>query len=209
MVKQPPAFSRDQLVKVARAVVETAPDPMAVLDSDLKVIASNDDFRLLIPDAVIGTAILDADASWSLPAFKEALHNVLDRHEAFFDIPLPWSKPLFVSGRSLQTKSGPAPPLVVLAFTDVPARVRAEGVLADDPLLAQEIIAATRDPMIVVDYERRVRWANNAFCVLFRLDRDDIRNEPLDMIADGTFGFDGLRLRIDAILRDSDVFEDI
>ncbi len=63
--------------------------------------------------------------------------------------------------------------------------------------------------MLVVDYERRVRWANNAFCVLFRLDRTDIRNEPLAGIAGGAFGFEHLRLRIDAILNDSDVLEDI
>ncbi|MGE0456928.1 MAG: HWE histidine kinase domain-containing protein [Bauldia sp.] len=210
MLEQTPAFSRDQLVKVARAVIENSPEAMAVVDASLDVIASNEDFRRLIDTAPVGAPILATnDGAWSTTVFEEALRAVLDREEAFFDIPLPWSGPLFVSGRSLQTKAGPPPPLVVLVFTTVPARERAEDVLADDPLLAQEIIAATRDPLIVVDYDRRVRWANNAFCILFRLDRPDIRSEPLAAIADGAFDFDALRLRIDAILRDSDVLEDI
>ncbi len=92
---------------------------MAVLDSDLSIIASNDDFRRLIPNAVIGTRMLDVEESWRLPAFDAALHNVLDRQEAFFDIALLFASPLFVSGRSLQTNTGPPPPLVVLAFTTV------------------------------------------------------------------------------------------
>lgn len=191
-------------------MIESAPEAMAVVDGDLRVIASNEDFRRLVDQAPVGAPILStSDRAWDFAAFENALRNVLDRQEAFFDIPLPWPQPLFVSGRSLQSKTGPPPPLVVLVFTTVPARERAEDVLADDPLLAQEIIAATRNPMVVVDYDRRVRWANNAFCVLFRLDRPDIRSEPLSAIAGGAFAFDGLRLRIDTILRDSDLLEDV
>lgn len=205
-------FTAAQLTKIARAVVEASDTAMAVVDEKLEFVASNEAFRKLVGDeeASIGASILALkNHAWDVADFRHALSHVIPDEQAFFDIPLPGGSPIYASGRILQTGDETPPPLIVLSFNREHAHAHTESVLANDPRLAQEIMSSVRQPMLVIDYDRVVRWANNAFCVAFRIDREEIESIDLNRVADGSFDIPALMARIASILHDNDAFEDL
>ena len=61
---------------------------------------------------------------------------------------------------------------VVLTFSDISRRISAESTLQSARLLAEGLVDAVRDPLLVLDAELRVISANLGFYRLFRLDAD-------------------------------------
>jgi two-component system CheB/CheR fusion protein len=125
----------------AAAIVQTAPVPLLVLDSKLRVATVNQAFsrHFLMPDKdIIGTKIFAlGSGQWSPPGLRELLEDVLPRNEFFenftvdHEFPNIGRRTLRLSGRRLLQKDDKTA-RILLAMNDV----------TDDKLIEQSVTAA-------------------------------------------------------------------
>ncbi len=111
--------------ELAERVVDTVPEPLLVLDGELRVVSASRAFHQAFAttaEAVIGRHVYEvADRRWDLPALREFLEHVLPRDQAFerFEIPASGAGgtrgKLSLSGRKLNGRLG-ASELILLTF---------------------------------------------------------------------------------------------
>lgn len=61
------------------------------------------------------------------------------------------------------------------------------------------VLAAIREPLLILDAELRVRTANEAYVALFRVSRKDVVNEPFFAIGNGQWEIPGLRTLLEGV----------
>ena len=113
----------------ARAVVETVPVPLLVLDASMRIASANHAFCRafeLAPILVEGVGLLQLDGgTWNVPALREAVERVVTTRSLVRDVALEIVLPraghrmLSLSGSHVSGEGGG---LVVLAIEDVTAR---------------------------------------------------------------------------------------
>jgi two-component system CheB/CheR fusion protein len=81
----------------------------------------------------------------------------------------------------------------VLALFDIDAAKRYTTDINDLRLFAEGVVDVVREPLVVLDGERRVRMANRAFCVLCGVAQADVMGKPLIEIADGQWNDPAIR----------------
>jgi PAS domain S-box-containing protein len=69
----------------------------------------------------------------------------------------------------------------------------------DEHTLAQGIVDAIRDPLLVLDRNLRVITANRAFCQIFSMTRQSIEDRPVYALGDGRWNIPALRLLLENI----------
>jgi PAS domain-containing protein len=74
-------------------------------------------------------------------------------------------------------------------------------------VVAQGIIDAIREPVLVLDQSLRVAAVSRAFCTTFNLDIDDILGQPLYELGDGEWNIPQLRLLLGRIIPDQVALE--
>jgi two-component sensor histidine kinase len=79
--------------------------------------------------------------------------------------------------------------------------------LDDAHPLAQAIVDAIRDPLLVLDQDLRVVTANRAFHRTFRINRQDIQGRPVYRLGDGQWDIPELRLLLEDIAPQHTVME--
>jgi chemotaxis protein methyltransferase CheR len=77
----------------------------------------------------------------------------------------------------------------------------------DEHTLAQGIVDAIRDPLLVLDRNLRVITANRAFCQTFSMDRQSIEDRPVYALGDGQWNIPALRLLLENIVPHHGVME--
>jgi two-component sensor histidine kinase len=77
----------------------------------------------------------------------------------------------------------------------------------DEHTLAQGIVDAIRDPLLVLDWNLRVITANRAFCQTFSMTRQSIEDNPVYALGDGRWNIPALRLLLENIALQHGVME--
>jgi two-component sensor histidine kinase len=215
MEKSVPALTPAQLRSVASAIAAAAGSATAILDQAGTVLAANAAF-----DALVGNGAGESRRSifelggglWNRDDFRAAVGAVLPTKTAFDDLalPLPNSRrTIFASGRPLNVNDTGPPELVSISFDVRRAQARTEEHLSADPALALEIVATVKDPMLVLDYDHNVRWANVAYCVMFRLAPEDVSGVSIATLNGGVWDRPELHARLDAILDKDRTFDNL
>ena len=120
----------------AEAMVETVPQPLLVLSSDLKVTAANrsfyETFRVSINDTENRFIYDLGNGQWNIPKLRQALQEVLPKNVAFrsYEVSHKFDnigqKTMQLSARRLQQLTPYNPENILLAIEDITERKRAE-----------------------------------------------------------------------------------
>jgi len=112
--------------ELAERVMDTVPDPMLVLDGELRVVFGSRSFHQAFgttPQTAKGRHVYElAERRWDLPALRELLERVLPRDQAFERFELPSVGPggsagrLHVGGTRIAGPAGPTQH-ILLTFT--------------------------------------------------------------------------------------------
>jgi chemotaxis protein methyltransferase CheR len=97
----------------------------------------------------------------------------------------------------------------------LPARFEGLIVIGADPFagvlngraLAQAIVDTIREPLLVLDKDLRVVAASRSFCLIFKVDRQDVHGRPIYALGDGQWNIPALRLLLETILPQHAVME--
>lgn len=129
----------------SRAVVETMPNPVLVLDEEARIVSANHAFCRsfeLTPVALVGVPLFElAAGAWDVPELHEALEEIVAKHttlrnvELEIALPNPGPRVILVSGSFIVEDEGGQ---VVLALEDVTERRQLEASERDARIAAEQ-----------------------------------------------------------------------
>ncbi|MBF8249225.1 MAG: sensory transduction histidine kinase [Bacteroidetes bacterium] len=167
-------------------IIETAREPVMVLDANLRVLLASrsfyDSFKVT-PGETIGNLIYDlGNRQWDIPSLRRLLEEMLPLNNKFDDYKVEHvftgigHKIMLLNARRImQTEGGPQ--LILLAIEDITEKMRLERELAErtrDAEKAQseaeaatraneDIIETVREPLLALDSDLRVVKANRSY----------------------------------------------
>jgi two-component system CheB/CheR fusion protein len=125
-----------QAEQYLKKIIDNIPNPLLVLDMDLKVLLANLTFCKTFEvsqAATIGETLYRlGNEQWNIPRLKELLEKILPKNESVkdyvvtHDFPDIGQKTMLVSGRRIEGVSRGSSPMILLAIEDVTERRQAE-----------------------------------------------------------------------------------
>lgn len=97
---------------------------------------------------------------------------------------------------------------LVLTFTDITERKRAEDAINEERLYAQAIVETIRQPLLILDADLRVRSANRAFYALFQVEQEATENEMVYELGNRQWDIPPLRTLLEEILPENKEVQD-
>ena len=194
------------------------------------------DMKNLIDNISVGTIFLDqhlsirrftreatrmyrlvaSDVGRPLTDIKSTLEggDVIAAAQSVLDTLVPWNREMRTEdGGSFLVAAHPYRTVdnliegVVLTFSDISARVRAEAAEHRAKALAESIVDTVREPLIVLDGAFRVVKASRAFYENFRVAPGDTVGRPLFSVGDGQWDIPALRELLEDILPRDQTFD--
>ncbi|HEY5302272.1 MAG TPA: HWE histidine kinase domain-containing protein, partial [Acetobacteraceae bacterium] len=98
---------------------------------------------------------------------------------------------------------------LVVTFTDITERRRATDAVDEARIYAEAIVQTTRQPLVILDADLRVRSANPAFHARFDLAPDLMKGRRIYELHDGDWDIPELRTLLEEVVRDRQVAEDV
>lgn len=149
--KEGPAAIQDAIA-LAQAIVDTVPDPLVILEEDLRVVAASRSFHQTFgfgPDEVRGRFLYEiGDGQWDIPELRHLLDVLVKKqsdvegYEIERDFPVIGRRTMLLNARKVFYETG-THTTVLLTFDDVTARraveLKIQELLAEKDTLLEEI----------------------------------------------------------------------
>jgi len=153
----------------ALSIVETVPEPLLVLDGDLRVIHANrsfyESFRVT-PEETRNRLLYDlGNGQWNIPKLRILLEEILPQHteihdyEVEHDFPGIGKRIMRLNARRLHREYNNVT-LFLLAFRDVTDREQTERAVRENRELLRVTLASIGDAVIATDREGRITYLN-------------------------------------------------
>jgi two-component system CheB/CheR fusion protein len=225
--------SREELQSVNEELVTVNGELQAKVEQLARV---QNDMRNLFDSIGVGTVFLDdalgirrftreatrifraipSDVGRPLADIKSDLPSdeLLAGARSVLDTLVPWERELTTAdGTSYLTRIQPYRTLdnviegVVMTFTDISARVRAEGALQDALVLAQSMVDTVREPLLVLDEGMRIASASRAFYEQFRVTPQETIGHAIYEIGERQWDVPALRQLLETTLERDRAFD--
>jgi len=212
-------------------IIETAREPLVVLDAELKVLVASRSFYesfKVEPKETVGNLIYDlGNRQWDIPSLRTLLEEMLPKNNRFDDYKVEHvfsgigHKIMLLNARRItQAESGPQ--LILLAIEDITEKMRLEKELAErtrDAKKAQidaeaatraneDIIETVREPLLVLDSDLRVLKANRSFYDSFKVTPGETIGNLIYDLGNRQWDIPGLRRLLEEILPQDNKFDD-
>jgi PAS domain S-box-containing protein len=201
---------------MAQAIIETTTQPLVVLDENLIVRQCNNAFLTtfkVLRDETDGTPIYRlGNEQWNIPELRHLLNNVQQDK-----IPIRgyWVEHHFEQiGRRIMLLN--ATPIVgdgtvtntLLAISDLTEREQERFELEGQKEYAEMIVDASRDALLILDWNLRVRTANETFYKQFQVDPAETEGRLVYELGNGQWDIPVLRELLERVLPDNNAFDD-
>jgi two-component system CheB/CheR fusion protein len=153
--------------RYAESIVEMAREPLAVLDSDLRVVTANrsfyDTFRTSKAETENRLLYELGNRQWNIPALKHVLEKILpqdaqlENFEVHHEFPKIGRRTVTLNARQIRGDDEPAPKMILLAMEDITERKRAEDEADNALRLSQQQLRALTANLLTVQEEERER----------------------------------------------------
>jgi two-component system CheB/CheR fusion protein len=212
-------------------IIETAREPLVVLDADLRVLLASRSFYesfKVTPKETVGNRIYDlGNRQWDIPSLRTLLEEMLPKNNKFDDYKVEHvfssigHKIMLLNARRItQAENGPL--LILLAIEDITEKMRLEKELAErtrDAKRAQfdaeaatraneDIIETVREPLLVLDSDLRVLKANRSFYDSFKVTPGETIGNLIYDLGDRQWDIPRLRTLLEEILPKDNKFDD-
>jgi len=200
-------------------IVETAREPMLVLDSDLRVLSANrsfyDSFQVT-PKETIGQLIYDlGNRQWDIPKLRMVLEQILPKNNRFEDYEVEHEfsnighKIMLLNARrvtQMQPTSGSQ--LILLAIEDITEKTRLQRELAERTRANEDILETIREPLLALDADLRVVKANRSFYDSFQVTPQETIGQLIYDLGNRQWDIPKLRTLLEEILPKDNKFDD-
>lgn len=212
-------------------IIETAREPLMVLDADLRVLLASRSFYesfKVTPKETVGNLIYDlGNRQWDIPSLRTLLEEMLPQNNKFDDYKVEHvfssigHKIMLLNARRI-TQAEKGPLLILLAIEDITEKMRLEKELVErtrDTEQAQadaeaatraneDIIETVREPLLVLDSDLRVLKANRSFYDSFKVTPAETIGNLIYDLGNRQWDIPRLRTLLEEILPKDNKFDD-
>jgi PAS domain S-box-containing protein len=200
----------------AEAILSTVRQPLVVLDGALSVLTANRAFYSTFdvhPDETEGHRIYDlGNGQWNIAALRTLLEDILPRDGEVVDYRVDHvferigHRIMILNARRMQ-RDGQVDRILV-AIDDVTERERALWEVEGLKEFAQKIVDASRDAVLVLGWDLRVKTANDKFYRSFRVSPEETEGRLVYELGNGQWDIPQLRELLEEILPRDYAFDD-
>ncbi len=198
------------------AILRTMRQPLVVLDAALTVERAN---RAFYATFGVGEAkterrkIYDlGNGQWDIPELRRLLEEILPNSGEVTDFRV--EHEFEQIGRRVmllnayRMKSGGQNDHILLSLEDVTEREKVREELQGQKELAEKIVDASRDPLLILTNDLRVEAANATFYETFRVNPAETKGRLVYELGNGQWNIPKLRDLLENVLPDNDAFDD-
>lgn len=199
----------------AQAIVETIHQPLAVLDKGLRVLAVNPAFYLtfrVFREETVGRLVYDlGNGQWDIPDLRELLEKVLPEKGVVSDFRVEHEfekigrRVMLLNARRIATTQNEQ---FLVAINDITETERVRWELEGQKEYAEKIIDASRDALLILGWDLRVKHANETFYTKFKVDPGETEGRFIYELGNGQWNIPALRDLLENVLPDNDAFDD-
>jgi two-component sensor histidine kinase/PAS domain-containing protein len=206
--------------ELAEAIIETIPQPVLVLDSDLIVRRCNAAFlecfqvsRADTDGRPIGEL---GNGQWNIPALRDVLQKLRINREPIrnfrveHDFERIGHRIMLLNADVLRREGGADSKIdsVLLALSDVTRQEEEHFALESLKEYAEKILDAVRDPILILDRKLRVRSTNAPFYRMFAVDESETVGRLVYELGNGQWDIPELRELLEKVLPENSAFDD-
>ena len=212
---RPPDAGDDDAADLA-AVFRTMRHPLIILDGTLAVERANRAFYQAFdvrPDETVGRLLYDlGNGQWRIPELRTLLEGILSQQREVTDYRVEHQfdrighRAMILNAYRMRRPNGED--RILLAIEDVTRRERTLWELEGQKEYAEKIIDASRDALLILGWDLRVRGANETFYQTFRADPAEVEGRLVYELGDGQWDIPELRRLLEDVLPDNNAFDD-
>ena len=173
----------------AQAIIRTTPDPLVVLDAELRVAEANDAYYRAFkttPAEVEGHPFFELDGgAWNVPALRQRLEDVLPHGSFFSDLEVMptfrklGARTLLLNARTLKDASN-RPRQVLLGMRDITEILTLQAEIRRSEIRYRRLFEAARDGVLIIDpATRKIVDANPFMTELLGYAREELLGKEL------------------------------
>lgn len=205
------------MTDVAASIVATMRHPVLVLDQDLRVSLVNgafcELFQVSADDCTHRPLPELGDGQWNIPELLRMLREVRETREEIADFRVEHDferigpRTMLVSARYLE--EGLEAGRLLLAIEDVTERERQRWELEAEKELAEKLVDASREGLLILGWDLRVRSANQTFYDIFQVDPAETEGRLVFELGEGQWDIPRLREHLEDVLPENQKFDDL
>lgn len=204
------------MTDIAAEIVATMRHPVLVLDHDQSVTVANRAFCKTFQvsmDETLGRRVYElGNGQWEIKELHRLLEEVLSARSEVEDY---WveheferigRRVMLLNARRMGGEGTEA--RILLAIEDVTERERLRWELEAEKEFAQNTVDASRDALLILGWDLRVKSANETFYTQFRVDPGETEGRLVYELGNGQWDIPRLRELLENVLPDNDAFDD-
>jgi PAS domain-containing protein len=191
----------DEARRFAEAILVTMRQPLLVLSGDLRVETANPAFfRTFEVDAAEtrGHLVYElGNGQWDIPELRELLEDILPNSGTVKEFKVEHEFERI--GRRVMVlnahRMGRAdrPDTILLAIDDITEQEQATALLEAERIYVEKIVDSARDALLILDFDLRVKSANETFYTTFQVDPSDTEGRMVYELGNGQWDIPKLR----------------
>lgn len=210
-----PSRSHGQAQLYAEAIVRTIRQPLIVLSGGFVVEANPAFYRTFQvgPEETEGRPIQElGNGQWNIPALRDMLENVLPNSGNVEDFRVEHDfeqlgrRVMLLNAHRMEGADRPG--RVLLAIEDITERERSRFEVEAQKEFAEKVVDASRDALLILGSDLRVRSANETFYTKFQVDPGAAEGRLVYELGNGQWDILRLRELLEKLLPENDTFDD-
>ncbi|SFQ21980.1 PAS domain S-box-containing protein [Tranquillimonas alkanivorans] len=198
------------------AIMRTMRQPLIVLNGDLRVVSANRAFYATFEvseEETEGVPIYAlGNNQWDIPELKRLLENILPNDNEVSDYKVEHAFEQIGRRIMLLNASRMERPdrddLVLLAIEDITEREDLHRELVGQKELAEKIIDASREALLILDADLKVHAANETFYEFFQVEPSETEGQMVYDLGNGQWDIPALRVLLHNVLPNNNTFND-
>lgn len=200
----------------AEAILATMRQPLVVLDGDLRIQTANDAFYRVFEVDRAGTEgrlIYElGNGQWNIASLRELLEDILPGNGTVEDYKVEHEferigrRVMILNARRMEQHG--KRDTILLAIDDVTEEDRLRAEIEAEAKYAEKIVDASRDALLILDWDLRVKSANETFYRTFEVAQSETEGRLVYELGNGQWDIPRLRELLEQVLPDNDAFDD-
>jgi PAS domain S-box-containing protein len=209
------ADREDEARRYAEAILGAIRQPLLVLNGDLRVETANRAFCRTFGVDEAGTGGRPVyelgNGQWAIPELRELLEEILPNNGTAEDFRIEHEfeqigrRVMVLNANRVERAERPA--AIILAIEDITEQEHARSLLEGEKEYVEKIIDSSRDALLILDFDLRVKSANETFYNKFGVDPSATEGRMVYELGNGQWDIPKLRDLLENVLPDDDAFD--
>jgi len=209
------AHEADSARHLDEAILRTMRQPLLVLSEDLRVERANRAFYRTFSvdeEETDGQLLYElGNGQWDIPQLRVLLeetqsgNGTVDDYRVEHDFDQIGRRVMLLNANRI-VRAG-QPDMILLAIDDITAQEQALALLEAEKEYIEKIVDSSRDALLILDLELRVKSANETFYNMFGVDPETTVGRPVYELGNGQWDIPQLRHLLEHVLPDNDAFD--